>query len=136
MPNSRVQILEKEKSLLEDGLRKLFRIHMDGEKLPGAPLELHDGHPLIQDILERLGVIGPDSSIEREDFKEQVPSTFTLQQLHPRQWTASSTTFEMDMDDSGMNFEYNQFMASSMSFEEFSDDEKNAKIEQRPEVAG
>ena len=136
MPNSRVQILEQQRSLLVDGVRKLYKKLQDGENWPGAPVELHGGHPRIQDILERLGVISPDSAIKREDFEEQftpqVPPTFTL---HPQQ-LASSTPFEIGMDlnpsyDPPMDFEHNQhnqFTTSPMSFGEFSDDEFDSFI--------
>jgi hypothetical protein len=68
--------MEQQQHHLTCGLRELYKLTLKGETWTGPPLELAEhGQLLLQDILERLGVIQssqPDS--RKSDEMNQVPT--------------------------------------------------------------
>jgi len=71
-----------------------------------------------------------------EQFTQlSVALTFTPQQLLQQQWMVSPTSFDINMEvdlipsyDPSMNFEYNQFSASSMPLRDVSGDDFDSFI--------
>ncbi|KAF2196651.1 hypothetical protein GQ43DRAFT_382776 [Delitschia confertaspora ATCC 74209] len=61
-PKGYVEMLEQQQTQLIAATREMYRLLVNGQGWPGAPLpEAQGGHPLTHDILERLDLLQPTS---------------------------------------------------------------------------
>ncbi|OJD10166.1 hypothetical protein AJ78_08709 [Emergomyces pasteurianus Ep9510] len=72
-PKGYVEMLEQQQAQLVTGLQALYKLTLDGEGWPGAPLrESGNGHPLTHDILARLGALKQEGHSSDEPFEDDL----------------------------------------------------------------
>lgn len=66
-------MLEQQQTQLVAGLQEAYRLLAASGQWPGKPLEEHEGHPLIHDMLTALDIIHPKVDATEDSMFEETP---------------------------------------------------------------